>query len=181
MINSCLNSMSSGPLPTLFLNWAILIWNPFTMTEAFAGCGNVIAFINAGQTTNVLQRYLSDLVVASTFSTLLISLIYSSVCPHLSCDVCRMGISTAMISWLENWMRGISTNVERCLVYILVFIILDHIQDNLTHFFLSLQKPVVAATIIIIDNNNNSSRGKEDDGGGGIAHNKSDLGLPNVS
>jgi hypothetical protein len=167
----------TGPLPILLLNWALLIWNPFTLTTQFAECGGVLSLMSAQQSAELLQKYVHSSVGASVFLVLLSWLVHWSVCPHLVCNVCRLGISIAMTSWLEKWVREISPWLERFFVYVVVFVILEYLIRE-SEKYESIQVSEKETVLVECDDINKTSVTSENDMG--IAHAQSMLGLPQV-
>ena len=117
----------SGPLPVVLLNWALLVWNPFTLTNQLSACGSVLSLMSAQQSAELLQVYVHSSVSASLFLVSLSWLIHWSVCPHPICNVCSLGVSIAATSWLEKWILDITPWNERFFVYVIVFIVLEYL------------------------------------------------------
>jgi hypothetical protein len=119
--------------------------------------------MNAQQSAELLQTYLHNSASASLFLVLLFLFIQAGVCPHAACSVCKIGISIAMTSWLEKWVQSIFMYIERFFVYILVFIILEHLLKELKN-----------TEELVTDKITNESSS-------GIAHAQATLGLPNIA
>jgi hypothetical protein len=170
----------SGPTSIVLLNWAILIWNPFTITTKLAECETVLSFMNAEQTTNLFQTYVHSTVSATLFLVFLFFFVQARVCPHPICAVCRLGISISMTAWLENLVSNVFKWIERLLVYTLVFIILEYLTKEVEKCELTCSSFSDQVTVnnsekqhIIIESEN-----QEEKQNFGIAHAQSTLGLP---
>jgi hypothetical protein len=171
----------SGPLPIVLLNWALLVWNPFTLTNQLAACGSVLSLMSAQQSAELLQVYVHSSVSASLFLVSLSWLIHWSVCPHPVCSVCSLGVSIAATSWLEKWVLNITLWNERFFVYAVVFILLEYLLRTCDKAQFQHQQPI----LIIMGAEQQAAEG--DDGDQtilsnmmGIAHAETILGLPKV-
>jgi hypothetical protein len=172
----------SGATSIVLLNWAILIWNPFSITSKLAQCQNVLSFMNAEQTADLFQTYLHTTISAVCFLVFLFLFIQSRVCPHPVCTACRLGISISMTSWLEILIDNVFKWIERLMVYTIVFIILEYLINEVEKHDKSSLPPLPENIIITLNNNNenNKSSTEEEKQNIGIAHAQSTLGLPMV-
>jgi hypothetical protein len=177
----------SGATSIVLLNWAILIWNPFSITSKLAQCQNVLSFMNAEQTADLFQTYLHTTISAICFLVFLFLFIQSRVCPHPVCTACRLGISISMTSWLEILIDNVFKWIERLMVYTIVFIILEYLINEVEKRDKnSLPPPPTENIIITLNNNNENNKSstqeeqQEEKQNIGIAHAQSTLGLPMV-
>ena len=148
----------SSLFPNVLFFLALLMCNPLRDVPRMQNCIGVFTFYAAREIVQLMQQKMSAVVCCSLLMTLCVCMIANgdSVSPLFF--VITMSTGVLFTTWLEQWIKNWSQSSDWMVIYLIVFVALEHAGQY-------VKKPEQKADIIIE----------------AIGHHETMLGLPHVA